>query len=89
MLVLPRRARELRFEHLRRVHLHDDLALEIAARVKAEVFVRGAREAVVADYSVGDEIARAGRDVVQALFPHGFDGDDSEIRKRLDHLTLN
>ena len=66
VLALPRRPRQLGAQHLGHVDLDDDLLLEVAAGVEVEVLVGGAGEAVVADDAVGDEVAGAGRDVVQA-----------------------
>ena len=65
VLALPRRPRELRPQHLGHVDLDDDLLLEVPPGVEVEVLVRRAREAVVADDSVGDEVAGSGRDVVE------------------------
>jgi len=66
VLALPRRARELGANDLRRVDLDDDLALEVAAGVEVQVGVGRAGEAVVADDAVGDEVAGARRDVIEA-----------------------
>ena len=66
VLALPRRPRQLDPQHLGRVDLDDDLLLEVAAGVEVEVGVGRAGEAVVADHAVGDEVAGAGGDVVQA-----------------------
>ena len=46
VLARPGRPRELARQHLRRVDLDDDLALEVAAGVEVEIAVRRAREAV-------------------------------------------
>ena len=62
-LPLPARPRQLPPQHLRRVDLDDDLALEVAAGVEAEVGVGATGEAVVADDAVGDEVTGAGGDV--------------------------
>jgi hypothetical protein len=63
VLALPALRGELPPEHLGRVHLHDDLRLEIAPGVHVEVRVRRTGETVVAHHAVRDEVPRAGRDV--------------------------
>src|SRR4029077_13957710 len=45
-VALPRPARQLAAQQLRRVDLRDDLAVEVRARAPAEVLVRGAGIAV-------------------------------------------
>ena len=90
MLALPRRPRQLRAQHLRRVDLHHDLALEVAARVEAQIRVGGAGKAVVADHSVGDEIAGAGGYVVHRhIDPERLHGDHAEARVGLDCVTVD
>jgi hypothetical protein len=64
VLVVPRLPRQFDPQDLRDVDLDNDLALEVAPGVEVEVRVGWAGKAVVADDSVGDEVARAGRDVV-------------------------
>src|SRR5437762_3343086 len=68
------RARGFGAQHLGDVDLDDDLLLEVAPRVHAEVLVRGPCEAVVAHDAVGDVVAGAGRDVVERqLHPQRLD----------------
>ena len=50
--------------------------------------MRGAREAVVAHNTIGDEIAATGADVDQVPHPDRFDRDDLEPRLRLDRTTV-
>ena len=60
------------------------------ARVEFQVLVRRAPEAVVADNPVGDEVARAGRDVVSGnSIPSGSNGDHARLRVRLQSDTID
>ncbi len=89
VLALPRRPRQLAPQHLGRVDLDDDLLLEVAPRVQAEVDVGRAGEAVVAHDAVGDEVAGAGGDVVElALAGQRLDRDDTECGIRLQRAAL-
>ncbi len=79
VLALPAGGAELPGEDLDGVDLHDDLAVEVVARVQVEVGVAVAGEAVVADDAVGDEVAGAGGDVEQRpVLAERLDRDDAD-----------
>ncbi len=78
-LALPAFGRELTPEHLRRVHLHDDLRLEVATGVHVEEGVCRTGEAVVAHDAVRDEVAGPGGDVEHRhVETERFDPDNAE-----------
>jgi hypothetical protein len=90
VLALPRRLRQLGAQHLGHVDLDDDLALEVPPRIEVEVLVRRPREAVVAHDPVGDEIARAGGDVVHRdLHPERFDLHHLQATLELETASLD
>ena len=60
---LPARPRQLRPQQLRHVDLDNDLPLEVAAGVKAQVGMGLTGEAVMTDHTVGDEVPGSGGDV--------------------------
>ena len=80
---LPRRPRQLGPQHLGHVDLDDDLPLEVAPGVEVEVLVGRASEAVVAHDPVGDEVARAGRDVVELHAPCRAARSDDHAQSRV------
>ena len=63
VLVRPGRPRELPAQYVDEVRLDHDLAVEVLAGIHLQPFVGPPGEAVVADDAVGDEVARACRDV--------------------------
>ncbi len=87
-LMLPAAAPQLLLEHLDHVHLDHDLRIEVRSAVEVEVLVRAAGEAVMADDAVGDEVARARRDVEQIPNPRQRgDVHDPKIRCCLHRRT--
>src|SRR5689334_20937169 len=90
MLALPRGPVELPPQDLRKVDLDDDVPVEVVARIHVEVLVSGAGEAVVADDTVGDEVAGARSDVVHGhLDAERLNRFDSQPRRTLERLTLD
>jgi hypothetical protein len=88
-LGLPQPRRELLSQQLGRILLDEDLGFEVEARREVEVFVEGTSVAVVANSAIGNEISRAGRDVIEPHLPDRLDRYHPEIRLALQRLAFN